>query len=44
MKQNHYSEYDNDEERIRNRPDCIPLEDFKMLVKYWSDEAVQVIL
>lgn len=44
VKQIHYSELDNDEERIQNRPDHIPLEDFKLLLKYWSDDAVKVFL
>ncbi|KAL6552755.1 hypothetical protein OROHE_008119 [Orobanche hederae] len=25
-----------------NRPDTIPLEDFKMLLKYWGDESVKI--
>lgn len=37
-----FTKYHNDEERIQNRPDQIPLEEFKMLLKYWSDEGVQV--
>ncbi|KAL6569228.1 hypothetical protein OROHE_003509 [Orobanche hederae] len=42
VKQIHYSQLDNDEERIRNRPDNISLEDFKLL-KYWSDDAVKTL-
>lgn len=44
MKKAHYTKYDTDEERIQNRPDQIPLEEFKMLLKYWSDEGVQVLM
>ncbi|XP_063936191.1 uncharacterized protein LOC135150455 [Daucus carota subsp. sativus] len=39
----HYSQFDNDEERIQNRPDHIPLEDFKMLLDYWADDGVQIL-
>ncbi|KAL6551379.1 hypothetical protein OROMI_021867 [Orobanche minor] len=42
VKQIHYSQLDNDEERIRNGPDNISLEDFKLL-KYWSDDAVKTL-
>ncbi|KAL8108988.1 hypothetical protein AgCh_025182 [Apium graveolens] len=41
VKQIHYLQYDNDKERIRNWPYFIPLEDFKMMLKYWSDDAVK---
>lgn len=44
MKKKHFKLLDNDQERIQNRPAHIPLEDFKMLLKYWSDEGVQVLL
>ncbi|KAL6571205.1 hypothetical protein OROHE_002848 [Orobanche hederae] len=33
--------YDSDEKRTENRPHDIPLEDFKILLKYWADEGVQ---
>ncbi|WCJ37370.1 hypothetical protein M5689_018515 [Euphorbia peplus] len=39
----HYTCYATDEERIQNRPDDIPLEEFKVLLKYWSNEKVQVV-
>lgn len=42
VKKDHYTKYGTDEERIENRPDEIPLEDFKLLMKYWADEGVQV--
>lgn len=41
VKSKHYNKYKNDEERIRNKPATIPLEQFKVLMKYWSDEAIQ---
>lgn len=41
MKKN-YTRYENDEQRLQNRPDQIPLEDFKLLLRYWADESVQV--
>ncbi|WOH00508.1 hypothetical protein DCAR_0519873 [Daucus carota subsp. sativus] len=37
VKKAYYTKYDNDEERLENRPDRVPLEDFKMLLKYWGD-------
>lgn len=36
-----FTKYDNDEDRIRSKPPNIPLEQFKVLLKYWSDESVQ---
>ncbi|KAL6580881.1 hypothetical protein OROMI_006804 [Orobanche minor] len=33
--------YDSDEKRTENRPQDIPLEDFKILLKYSADEGVQ---
>lgn len=44
MKQKFYSRYESDEERLENRTERIPLEDFKMLLKYWGDESVKVEL
>ena len=38
----HYLAYATDEERLENKPNDIPLEDFKSLLKYWSDPKVQV--
>lgn len=43
MKAKHYKSYNTDDERIENRPADISLEDFKMLLKYWGDEEVQVL-
>ena len=43
MKTKHYSNLPNDDERMAKRPDDIPLEDFKTLLKFWADEHVQVI-
>ena len=42
VKKDHYTKYDTDEKRIENRPPEIPLDDFKILLKYWADEGVQV--
>lgn len=44
IKAAHYTAFDNDELRLENRPDEIPLEVFKMLLEYWNDETVQVYL
>ncbi|KAK1391738.1 hypothetical protein POM88_010794 [Heracleum sosnowskyi] len=41
MKKKHYTAYNTDEERMEHKTDRIPLEDFKMLLKYWGDESVQ---
>lgn len=43
VKKAYYTKYDNDEERLENRPDRVPLEDFKMLLKYWGDAKVQLV-
>lgn len=44
IKKNHYTAYDNDDERIKNRPDDIPLAEFKALVAYWGTAKVKVYL
>ena len=44
IKARYYKKYSTDEERLANRPSTISLEDFKMLLDYWGDEAVQVRL
>jgi len=44
MKARYYKKYPTDEQRLANRPNTIPLEDFRMLIKYWGDESVQVWL
>ena len=38
----HYLAYATDEERLANKPDDIPVEDFKLLLKYWGDPDIQV--
>lgn len=43
-KAGHFTAYENDEMRLENRPDDIPLETFKMLLDYWNDESIQVCL
>lgn len=43
MKGKWYSSEKTLEEMIKERPEDIPLEDFKMLLKYWGDEEVQVL-
>ncbi|WOG86506.1 hypothetical protein DCAR_0205717 [Daucus carota subsp. sativus] len=43
VKKAYYTKNDNVEERLENRPDRVPLEDFKMLLKYWGDAKVQKI-
>lgn len=44
VKATHYTAYASDEERLKNRPREIPLADFKILLNYWADEKVQVII
>lgn len=44
VKETYYTAYTTDEERLKNRPREIPLAEFKILLKYWNDEKVQVIL
>ncbi|KAL6547302.1 hypothetical protein OROMI_023023 [Orobanche minor] len=41
MMARYYTKYETDEERMNNRPNDIPLEDFKVLVNYWGDESIQ---
>ncbi|XP_074352079.1 uncharacterized protein LOC141691240 [Apium graveolens] len=41
VKTKYYNKYETDEERLERRPETVPLEDFKMLLRYWGDEAVQ---
>ncbi|KAK1383111.1 hypothetical protein POM88_020846 [Heracleum sosnowskyi] len=43
LKESHYTQYHTDEERIQHRPETIPLEDFKMLLKYWADDEVKAL-
>ncbi|KAL6551956.1 hypothetical protein OROGR_008110 [Orobanche gracilis] len=42
IKRNHYAAYATDEERLENKPDGIPLEEFSLLLKYWGDPDIQV--
>ena len=42
MKSKYYSQYETDDERMKNRPKDFPLEDFRVLVRYWGDEIVKV--
>ena len=42
FKAKYYKKYQTDEERIEKRPETIPLEDFKQLLKYWADQEVKV--
>lgn len=44
VKGKHYFKYKNDDERIANKPEKIPLEEFKVLLQYWGDEEVQVCI
>lgn len=44
IKKNHYCPYETDEERLKNRPREVPEKDFKILLQYWADKKVQVIL
>lgn len=44
LKKAHYTRYDNDQARLENRPEDIPLENFMALLEYWGDETVQVYL
>ncbi|KAK1365724.1 hypothetical protein POM88_041285 [Heracleum sosnowskyi] len=41
IKEAHFTAFDNDEMRLENRSDDIPLESFKMLLEYWNDDTVQ---
>lgn len=42
MKAKHYTQHATDDERLEHRLKEIPLEDFKLLIKYWGDESVKV--
>ncbi|XP_063939733.1 uncharacterized protein LOC135148442 [Daucus carota subsp. sativus] len=41
FKAEYYTKYDNDEDRLKNRPQSIPLEKFKILLQYWGDEKIK---
>ncbi|WOH08469.1 hypothetical protein DCAR_0727910 [Daucus carota subsp. sativus] len=38
FKAQYYTKYDTDEDRLKNRPQHISLEQFKSLIAYWGDE------
>ncbi|KAK1369770.1 hypothetical protein POM88_035862 [Heracleum sosnowskyi] len=40
-KRDHYTPYATDDERLQNKPEEIPLEEFKLLLNYWGDPDVQ---
>lgn len=44
IKKDRYMKYTNDDDKIKNKPDVISLEEFKVLLKYWVDEKVQVYI
>ncbi|XP_074362078.1 uncharacterized protein LOC141702275 [Apium graveolens] len=41
VKKDHYLQYDNDEDRLKNKPSFVSTEVFKVLLKYWGDEEIQ---
>ncbi|XP_063948192.1 protein PAF1 homolog [Daucus carota subsp. sativus] len=41
IKKDHYFKYDNDDDRLKNKPEVIPVEELKVLLNYWADEEVQ---
>nr|XP_017245333.1 PREDICTED: uncharacterized protein LOC108216991 [Daucus carota subsp. sativus] len=41
FKAHYYTKYDTDEDRLKNRPQHISLEQFKSLIAYWGDEFVK---
>lgn len=43
IKKKYYTKYNSDEERLQNRPEDIPLEDFKQLLIYWGDDEIKVL-
>ena len=44
IKAAHFKDFETNEERIDNRPDDILLESFQILLDYWNDDTVKVIL
>lgn len=42
IKAKHYTAYTNDVDRIANKPDIIPLDEFNDLLLYWANEHTQV--
>ena len=41
LKSTCYTKYDNDAKRLKNMTPNIPLEQFKVLLKYWSIKKIQ---
>lgn len=44
FKSKYYTSCETDAERLEKRPEEISLEDFKVLLAYWGDEEVKVLL
>lgn len=42
MKKEHYNRYDDDEERLKNKPETISVEEFKVPLNYWGDDEIKV--
>ena len=42
LKREHFTPYKTMRERLKNRPEEVPEEDFKSLLEYWRDEKTQV--
>jgi hypothetical protein len=42
IKRTHFSPYKTMRERLKNRPQDVPEEDFRILLEYWKDEKTQV--
>ncbi|GAB4833278.1 hypothetical protein Ancab_039946 [Ancistrocladus abbreviatus] len=38
LREKYYEKYPNDKVRLRNRPDTIPIDQFRALLKYWGSE------
>ncbi|XP_065870332.1 uncharacterized protein [Euphorbia lathyris] len=43
IKKKHYTAYDNDDERRKNRPDFLSDEQFETLLQFWNDDKVKKI-
>lgn len=41
VKSRYYTRYDNDADRIKNKPKYIPINQFNVLLQYWGDETIQ---
>ena len=42
LKRDYYRKYTTDEERLENRPREVSLAEWKILLKYWGHEEIQV--